>query len=132
MNRYFGIQRKSRCGISSRSALLANIKTIFSKRNASFYRTFDQQPLKILIGQYQYICDNPSEWVDKFNNTRLSISCEGIIRESEKTGKSYAVFSIRVWKKRNGEDEEIWDVYRRYSDFHDLQMIMAEKVAPFV
>ena len=51
----------------------------------------------------------------------------GIIRESEKTGKSYAVFSIRVHKKY-GEEEEIWDVYRRYSDFHDLQMIMAEKV----
>ena len=51
----------------------------------------------------------------------------GIVHETEKTGKSYAVFSIRVVKKF-GEDEEIWDVYRRYSDFHDLQMIMAEKV----
>lgn len=58
------------------------------------------------------------------------ISQTGIVRESEKTGKSYAVFSVRVWK-RSGDDEEIWDVYRRYSDFHDLQMIMAEKMPEF-
>ncbi|XP_052248874.1 sorting nexin-13-like [Dreissena polymorpha] len=58
------------------------------------------------------------------------ISMTGIIRESEKTGKSYAVFSIRV-TRRSSEGEEIWDVYRRYSDFHDLQMIMSEKLPHF-
>ena len=52
----------------------------------------------------------------------------GIVRESEKSGKSYAVFSIRV-TKLTFDDEEIWDVYRRFSDFHDLQMIMSEKVS---
>ena len=51
----------------------------------------------------------------------------GIIGEAEKSGKSYAVFAIRITKKFD-YDEEMWDVYRRYSDFHDLQMIMSEKV----
>jgi sorting nexin-13 len=55
---------------------------------------------------------------------------QGIVRESEKSGKSYAVFSIRV-TKIVCDDEEIWDVYRRFSDFHDLQMIMSEKVSSF-
>lgn len=50
----------------------------------------------------------------------------GIIDE-EKAGKSYAVFAIRVTKV-DSDNEEMWDVYRRYSDFHDLQMIMMEKV----
>ena len=54
----------------------------------------------------------------------------GIIGEAEKSGKSYAVFAIRITKKFN-YDEEMWDVYRRYSDFHDLQMIMSEKVTFF-
>ncbi|XP_052813316.1 sorting nexin-13-like isoform X2 [Mya arenaria] len=58
------------------------------------------------------------------------ISQTGIITESEKTGKSYAVFSIRVTKSVEDE-EEIFDVYRRYSDFHDLQMIMTEKLPTF-
>ncbi|XP_060579066.1 sorting nexin-13-like isoform X2 [Ruditapes philippinarum] len=68
------------------------------------------------------------------NNTSFTIKAQisqtGIVRESEKSGKSYAVFSIRVTKILC-DDEEIWDVYRRFSDFHDLQMIMSEKLPHF-
>ncbi|KAK3588903.1 hypothetical protein CHS0354_007052 [Potamilus streckersoni] len=59
-----------------------------------------------------------------------TVSQTGVIHESEKTGKSYAIFYIRV-TKRIGQDDEIWDVYRRYSDFHDLNMILTEKFPDF-
>lgn len=53
----------------------------------------------------------------------------GIVKEPDKNGKSYAVFAVTVKKKdQYAEEEEIWDVYRRYSDFHDLHMILTEKV----
>ncbi|CAL1526462.1 unnamed protein product [Lymnaea stagnalis] len=55
------------------------------------------------------------------------ITHSGVIKEPE-TGKSYAVFAITVHKKDPYSDEEdVWDVYRRYSDFHDLHMILTEK-----
>lgn len=77
-----------------------------------------------------YSINNPNEF-----SVTAQISNTGIVQESEKTGKSYAVFAIRVTKKfiniKGEEDEEIWDVYRRYSDFHDLQMIMSEKLINF-
>lgn len=50
----------------------------------------------------------------------------GIVKESEKSGKSYAVYAVTVKKKMVGDDE-VWDVYRRYSDFHDLHMIITDK-----
>ncbi|KAJ8313916.1 hypothetical protein KUTeg_008477 [Tegillarca granosa] len=55
------------------------------------------------------------------------ISQTGIVKESDKTGKSYAVFAIRVTRQVQ-DDEEILEVYRRYSDFHDLNMLIQEKV----
>ncbi|KAK3099553.1 hypothetical protein FSP39_006196, partial [Pinctada imbricata] len=56
------------------------------------------------------------------------ISQTGIVKESEKnsSGKSYAVFAIRA-TKCYGEEEEISETYRRYSDFHDLNMLIQEK-----
>ena len=52
----------------------------------------------------------------------------GMVKEPD--GKSYAVFAVTVKKKEPyAEDEEMWDVFRRYSDFHDLHMILAEKVS---
>jgi len=38
------------------------------------------------------------------------------------------VFAVRVIKKVNGEDD-IQEIYRRYSDFHDLNMLVKEKVS---
>ncbi|BFY98550.1 hypothetical protein BsWGS_01590 [Bradybaena similaris] len=56
------------------------------------------------------------------------VSQTGVVNETEKGGKSYAVFAITVRKKEPyAEEEEVWDVYRRYSDFHDLHMILTEK-----
>jgi hypothetical protein len=52
----------------------------------------------------------------------------GIVKEAEKSGKTYAVFAVRVIKKVNGEDD-IQEIYRRYSDFHDLNMLVKEKVS---
>ncbi|XP_059170227.1 sorting nexin-13-like isoform X2 [Physella acuta] len=55
------------------------------------------------------------------------ITHSGVVKEPE-TGKSYAVFAINVHKKDPySEEEDVWDVYRRYSDFHDLHMILIEK-----
>ncbi|XP_005089469.1 sorting nexin-13 isoform X2 [Aplysia californica] len=56
------------------------------------------------------------------------ITQSGIVKEPDKSGKSYAVFAVTVRKKEPyAEEEEMWDVYRRYSDFHDLHMILTEK-----
>lgn len=38
------------------------------------------------------------------------------------------MFAVRVTKKVNGEDD-IQEIYRRYSDFHDLNMLVQEKVS---
>ncbi|KAK3799540.1 hypothetical protein RRG08_052724 [Elysia crispata] len=57
-----------------------------------------------------------------------SITQTGVVKEPDKTGKSYAIFAVTVRRKEPySEEEEIWDVYRRYSDFHDLHMILTEK-----
>ncbi|KAL5007185.1 hypothetical protein ScPMuIL_015991 [Solemya velum] len=49
----------------------------------------------------------------------------GIVKEADKT---YAIFAVTV-KRTADNNEEISDVYRRYSDFHDLHMIVTEKFA---
>ncbi|XP_071102568.1 sorting nexin-13-like isoform X1 [Haliotis cracherodii] len=59
-----------------------------------------------------------------------SISHCGIVKES---GKSYAVFAVTVKKRLRGvEEEDIWDVYRRYSDFHDLNMLLIERFPEWI
>ncbi|XP_036358429.1 sorting nexin-13 isoform X1 [Octopus sinensis] len=65
--------------------------------------------------------------VSNSQNVVLSaqVSQTGIVKESEKSGKSYAVYAITV--KKIQSDTDMWDVYRRYSDFHDLHMIITEK-----
>ena len=49
----------------------------------------------------------------------------GICREH---GKAYAVYLITVAKTNADGSEDVWDVYRRYSDFHDLHMTILERV----
>ncbi|XP_069111090.1 sorting nexin-13-like isoform X1 [Argopecten irradians] len=80
------------------------------------------------IGNEEYGCDNPDDGVGTAGDTLMSayISQTGIVKESDKSGKSYAVFAIRVTRKQL-EDEDIQEVYRRYSDFHDLNMLVQEK-----
>ena len=61
INRCFGKQWRPRWNaaegcISSGSALIAKIKTIFKYRNTSFDRNFDQQPLKIQNGLCHTYC----------------------------------------------------------------------------
>lgn len=52
----------------------------------------------------------------------------GMMKESDKnSGKTYAVFAVRA-TKISGEEEEVSETYRRYSDFHDLHMLIQEKV----
>lgn len=53
-----------------------------------------------------------------------SISNTGLCREH---GKEYTVYLITVKKTNSNGTETTWDVYRRYSDFHDLHMILQEK-----
>lgn len=53
----------------------------------------------------------------------------GILKDPDKGGKSYAVYAITVKRKLVDGEEDVWDVYRRYSDFHDLHMCITEKVS---
>ncbi|KAK2144441.1 hypothetical protein LSH36_757g01003 [Paralvinella palmiformis] len=53
-----------------------------------------------------------------------NITNTGICQEH---GKAYAVYLITVTKHYSDNTEEIWDVYRRYSDFHDFHMILQDK-----
>ena len=47
-----------------------------------------------------------------------------IVKESDKnSGKTYAVFAVRL-TKICGEEEEVSETYHRYSDFHDLHMLI--------
>ncbi|XP_064614649.1 sorting nexin-13-like [Liolophura sinensis] len=55
------------------------------------------------------------------------ISQTGILKDPDKGGKSYAVYAITVNRKSVDGEEDVWDVYRRYSDFHDLHMCITEK-----
>jgi len=43
-------------------------------------------------------------------------------------GKVYAVYLITVKKTYSDGTCDTWDVYRRYSDFHDLHTNIQEKV----
>lgn len=59
------------------------------------------------------------------------ISQTGMMKESDKnSGKTYAVFAVRA-TKISGDEEEVSDTYRRYSDFHDLHMLIQEKFPDF-
>ncbi|XP_055874295.1 sorting nexin-13-like isoform X2 [Biomphalaria glabrata] len=62
---------------------------------------------------------------------QVTVTNSGVL--TEKNGKSYAIFFITVKKKDPySEQEDGWDVYRRYSDFHDLHMILTEKFPELV
>ena len=50
----------------------------------------------------------------------------GICREH---GKAYAVYLITVTRTNGDGTEDVWDVYRRYSDFHDLHMTIQDRVS---
>ncbi|XP_023933653.1 rap guanine nucleotide exchange factor 4-like [Lingula anatina] len=73
--------------------------------------------------------DEPAEATilnDEFHLEATVIS-SGVMKE-EKGNKSYAVYFIRVMKRERTDGEpEIWDCYRRYSDFHDLHMTITDK-----
>ena len=39
-------------------------------------------------------------------------------------------FTLSLLRKTNADgSEDVWDVYRRYSDFHDLHMTILERVS---
>ncbi|XP_078321983.1 sorting nexin-13-like isoform X2 [Crassostrea virginica] len=64
-------------------------------------------------------------------NITAFISQTGIVKESDKnSGKTYAVFAVRA-TKICGDEEEVSETYRRYSDFHDLHMLIQEKFPDF-
>lgn len=42
-------------------------------------------------------------------------------------GRKYAVYTIHVSRTDEKGTVEIWDVFRRYSEFHDLHMNLSEK-----
>ena len=56
---------------------------------------------------------------------RWLICFSGICRDH---GKSYVVYLVSVTKTLADDTSSTWDVYRRYSDFHDLHQIILEKV----
>jgi sorting nexin-13 len=54
------------------------------------------------------------------------ITNTGICREH---GKAYAVYLISVMRQYTDGRQDVWDVYRRYSDFHDLHMTIQDRVS---
>lgn len=65
-------------------------------------------------------------WISKFCS--ILFLTTGMMKESDKnSGKTYAVFAVRA-TKTSGDEEEVSETYRRYSDFHDLHMLIQEKV----
>lgn len=42
-------------------------------------------------------------------------------------GRKYAVYTIHVTRTDDKGTTEIWDVFRRYSEFHDLHMTLSDK-----
>ncbi len=78
-------------------------------------------PLPITISEWSLI-----EEEENFVNLQLRhVLVVGICREH---GKAYAVYLITVTKISMDGTEEVWDVYRRYSDFHDLHLTILERV----
>ncbi|EDV26225.1 uncharacterized protein TRIADDRAFT_53998 [Trichoplax adhaerens] len=58
----------------------------------------------------------------------VAVTTIGVTKNaSTGTGKTYAVYAISVTKHSPTGDES-WEVYRRYSDFHDLHMQLKEKL----
>nr|XP_006822119.1 PREDICTED: sorting nexin-13-like [Saccoglossus kowalevskii] len=53
-----------------------------------------------------------------------SITNTAVLKDA---GKSYAVYCIHVTRACKNSPEEVWEVYRRYSDFHDLHMMLKDK-----
>ena len=51
-------------------------------------------------------------------------SCVALVKEK---GTTYAVYAIHVTRTDPKGVTEIWDVYRRFSDFHDLHMCLTER-----
>lgn len=69
-----------------------------------------------------------STWI--FITVQYKLISIGVTKNSA-TGKSYAVYAITVTKHSPTGDDS-WEVYRRYSDFHDLHMQLKEKVYALV
>lgn len=43
-------------------------------------------------------------------------------------GKTYALYTLTVFRKNPDGSEDTWKTYRRYSDFHDFHMRITEQV----
>lgn len=43
-------------------------------------------------------------------------------------GKTYALYTITVFRRNQDASEDCWKTYRRYSDFHDFHMRITEQV----
>lgn len=43
-------------------------------------------------------------------------------------GKTYALYTITVFRRNQDGSEDCWKTYRRYSDFHDFHMRITEQV----
>lgn len=43
-------------------------------------------------------------------------------------GKTYALYTLTVFRKNSDGSEDTWKTYRRYSDFHDFHMRITEQV----
>ncbi|CAH1788286.1 unnamed protein product [Owenia fusiformis] len=68
------------------------------------------------------LSNNCESWSDLIVTAKISQT--GIVKEQ---GRAYAVYAITVTKTHRDGLEDVVDVYRRYSDFHDLHMTIKEK-----
>lgn len=50
----------------------------------------------------------------------------GIVNEK---GKTFGIYAMSVMKKYDSGHKESWHIYRRYSDFYELQQKVRDKVS---
>ncbi|XP_064647759.1 sorting nexin-13-like isoform X2 [Lineus longissimus] len=59
-------------------------------------------------------------------NITARITQTGIAKD-DATKKEFALYAVTVTKTNYDGSEEVWNVYRRYSDFHDLHLSIKER-----
>lgn len=57
----------------------------------------------------------------------VDIKDQAVMKEDNKQYALYVIQVTKVFTAQTDKDPEIWDTYRRYSDFHDLHMTITEK-----
>ncbi|XP_071956035.1 sorting nexin-13-like isoform X2 [Antedon mediterranea] len=125
---------------SSYRRCLAELDLLTSKTNGKLVdddNQFDSSPESSIAASSEDLSslgsadsmDNISMESDLTPDASVNINAEisNAIPSKDVTGKVYTLYVIRVTRTDSNEHTEIWDVYRRFSDFHDLHMRLTDK-----